>query len=57
MKKYTITYRNHIAAYCFAVIEASCNTDARFIARDFIRKHPYSCAYSLQDFWGEYIEI
>lgn len=57
MKKYTLTYRGHCGEYLFAKIEATCDTDARFMVRDFYRKHFGICALTLMSFSGRYIEI
>lgn len=57
MKKYTLTYRGYCGEYLFVKLEATCDTDARFIARDFYRKNFGICALSLMSFSGRYIEI
>ena len=57
MKKYTLTYRTHTGEYLFVVLKATCDTDARFMVRDFYRKHFGICGLSLISFSGRYIEI
>ena len=57
MKQYTLNYRGHIGQYCCHVFNATCDTDARFIARAFYREHYGICALALFTKWGEYIEL
>ena len=57
MKWYTLTYRGHVGQYLYLRFEATCDTDARFVARDFWRNNPYCCGFSLTSFHGRYIDI
>ena len=59
MKKYTLNYRGHVGQYQVKVFEATCDTDARFVARTLTREiyHQHGCAAALFDFYGNYIEL
>lgn len=61
MKKYHVTYKlwNSSKWEC-KYFEATCDTDARFIARMIYRDRVYDnlcCGLSLIDFHGNYIEL
>lgn len=59
MKHYSMTWKNHFGAWEFACFDATCDTDARFYARQQYRKvlSDYGCGLSLIDFKGNYIEL
>ena len=57
MKKYTLNYRDHMGNYRYYNFKATCNTDARFIARDFYRNNFGVCALAIFTFNGEYVEL
>lgn len=59
MRTYHVTYKTWTGKWVCKRFEATCDTDARFIARMHYRDMyaNLGCGMSLMDFWGNYIEL
>ena len=59
MKKYSMTFKTYYGFWKARNFEATCDTDARFIARAIFREEivHLACGFTLMDFNGKYIEL
>ena len=59
MKTYSMTFKNWIGQWEYAMFQATCDTDARFIARSIFRDawNKGACGFTLYDFNGNYIDL
>lgn len=59
MKIYSMNFKDWYGVWQCERFEATCDTDARFTARAIYRRENrrFACGFSLQDFYGNYIEL
>ena len=60
MRKYHVTYKTWLGRWTCEHFVATCDTDARFIARMIYRDKVLEnlcCGFSLIDFFGNHIEL
>ena len=59
MRTYSMTFKTWLGRWDCVRFEATCDTDARFIARSIYREklRKGCCGFSMMDFDGNYIDL